>query len=237
MLKSEDLPGHLHHASLDALLDSTRTCEVCDLILHAAVSNYRRSLEAPVGTHRWGRFETVHAPENSSSNILHRAAYVKGFGPCMPRMESDCRGGGYFQPTDRVANWNPEFQFGRTALLSMTDMTERTDEKPVEDEALDLVELKKEIPKSYGVWLYGNIWVRHGSDGSNLTDLRYVGVGARFGSSGHIFHSINNTKGDVLIRGSALAICVEGSKLPFSPQPWNSILLKQSRESSIYSVA
>ena len=74
--------------------------------------------------------------------------------------------------------------------------------KPVEYTPPELAELTREIPQNYGVWRYRNWWARHGPDGSISADMQYVGVGARFGSSGHMFHSITNPGGDILIRDS-----------------------------------
>jgi len=214
-LQAEDLPGYPHHASLEALLASTRTCIMCSFILHAAVSNYRRSLEAPSGTYHWRRFETVSTLETPSSNAMRKATYVKVLGPCMPYKESDVCGsqqGGYFTPMkEKVLG---TYEFSKAVMLQIIGMTERTDEEPVEDALLELAELTKEIPRGYGVWLYGNWWARHGPDGSISTDKQYVGVGARFGGSGYMFDSINNPGGDILIRGSALAVCVESGKFP-----------------------
>jgi hypothetical protein len=134
--------------------------------------------------------------------------------------------GGYFTPMKEEV-W-VTYEINKAVMVQAIGMTERTDEEPVEYAPLELAELTKEIPRNYGVWLYGNWWAHHGPNGSISADMQYVGVGTRFGSSGHMFHSINNPGGDILIRGSSLAVCIENGKFPLFSATMNTILLKQS---------
>ncbi|KAF2176839.1 HET-domain-containing protein [Zopfia rhizophila CBS 207.26] len=182
LLPFEDHEGYPHHASLEALINSATTCAMCGIVLHAAVSNLRRSKEPPPGIRSWWkRYESVHTYQDVRSNALRRATYIKGLGPSMPTMQSDM---------------------------------------VVEEIPIDLDELRTQVPKSMGIWLYGNYW---SDPEANIQDVasqnRLMGVGARFGKSNHMFDSINNPKEWIHIRGSALSIATdEGKSLVSSMQ-------------------
>jgi hypothetical protein len=191
--------------------------------LYAAVSNYRRSLTPQGNTYRWKRYEKVHTMDDPASGIIREAAYVKQLGPCKPRRESDhCpRRGGFFSPARDDWDMNtPQLNVGGTVIRSLIGLEERSGEEPVEDAPIDLAELRREIPQGHGVWLYGNWWVPIGPKGVHVDDPQCMGVGARFGATGHMFDSVNNPKRDILVRGSALSVLVEKSNgRPFPPQP------------------
>ena len=54
-------------------------------------------------------------------------------------------------------------------------------------------------------------WVPTGPKGINVDDPQCMGVGARFGATGHMFDSVNNPKRDILVRGTALSLLVGNS--------------------------
>jgi hypothetical protein len=230
-LNFEELEGYPHHSSLNALLASAQTCLLCQFVLHAAVSNYRRSLKLSGGKYRWRRFETVLTHESPSNPTIRKAAYVKEFGQCMPTQESDTgpKPWGLITPME-MGDWDTNNVYGRTVVMKLTGMTENSNEEPVEDASVDLAELKKQIPSGHSIWLYGNYWTSEGPDSGDTSDLRLVGIGARFGSTNHMFHSVNNPRGDVLIRGSALSIIAGDGKLLLTPRLMR--LLNGNRKSS-----
>lgn len=157
MLMPEDLPAQLHHKSLDALITSCKTCALCKLVLHAAVSNYRRSLDQPEGQPRWRRFETIGMIDNPATGTVRKITYVKELGECMLIDESDVCGdnrGGYF--TSTKMNWSTDLQFGRAVIIAATGPEKNEWVAPVEDEPINLEELRKLVPATYGVWVYGN---------------------------------------------------------------------------------
>lgn len=112
LLMPEDLPAQPHHKSLDVLITSAKTCCLCKLTLHAAVSNYRRSLDPPMSQLRWKRFET------GTIDAVRKIAYVKELGECMVTGESDvCENrGGYFTTVNM--DWSMDFQFYRAVIIT-----------------------------------------------------------------------------------------------------------------------
>ncbi|CZR60323.1 uncharacterized protein PAC_10219 [Phialocephala subalpina] len=174
-LNFEDLEGYPHHSSLNALVVSAQTCLLCKFVLHAAVSNYRRSLKSSVGKYRRRRFETVHTHESPSDRTLRKAAYVKEFGQCMPTQESDTGPNpcGFITPMD-MGEWNTENVYGRPVVTAITRMTDNSNEQPVEDAPLDLAELKKQIPSGHSIWLYGNYWTSEGHGSGGKSELGLV---------------------------------------------------------------
>jgi hypothetical protein len=214
MLPSEELEGYPHHKSLNALIASSETCLLCKFVLHAAVSNYRRSLELPKEQRRWRRFETVHTIDDAATGVLRKTAYVKELGQCMLSSESDvCESScGYFTPMEM--NWDTELNFGRAVITAVRPSKDATGVEPVEDAPIDFDELRKQVPDTNGVWVYGNYWsVGEPTGDRDLSHINLVGLGARFGTSGYIFDSINNPERHILIRGSALSVFSEEGKL------------------------
>lgn len=199
-LKTEDVPAHPHQASLDALILSAQTCKLCHLVLHAAVSNYRRSDK---DGQRWRRYEQV-ATMDQGSTTTRTATYAKELGQCMPDVESDLcdqSRGGCFATGKFGTYWATLAQ--QTVMIATAGLTGTSDEEPVEGAPLDIPLLRRQIPSGYATWLYGNFWAPKGTD---VSQAQFVGVGARFGTSGHMFDAINNPERDVLIRGSALSV-------------------------------
>jgi hypothetical protein len=219
-LNFEDLEAYAHHSSLNALAASAQTCLLCKFVLHAAVSNYRRSLKLSGDKYRWRRYETVHTH-----------TYVKEFGQCMPTQESDTGPNpcGFITPID-MGDWNYENLYGGPIFAAIAGKRNNSNEEPVEDVPLDLAELEKQIPSGHSIWLYGNYWSPEGHSSGDKSELCLVGIGARFGSTNHIFHSVNNPNQSVLIRGSALSIIADDGKLILTPHLMR--LLNGSRKSS-----
>ncbi|CZR60751.1 uncharacterized protein PAC_10647 [Phialocephala subalpina] len=220
MLMPEDLPAQPHHKSLDTLITSSKICPLCKLVLHAAVSNYRRSLDQPKGEPHWIRFETIGAIDNPATGTVRKITYIKELGKCMVIDESDvCEDnrGGYF--TSMKMDWSTDLQFGRTVIIADTGQENHGLMAPVEDEPINLEELRKLVPATYGVWVHGNHWSKSGAANfeesvKDLTLINMVGIGARFGSSGSVFDAINNPTQSLHIRGSALSICTDEDEGP-----------------------
>lgn len=222
LLMPEDLPAQPHHKSLDALITSTKTCRLCKLILHAAVSNYRRSLDPPEGQLRWKRFDTVGTIDNPATGAVRKITYVKELGECMVAHESDvCENrGGYFTNVSANMDWGMDFRFNRTYIIATGGNGRAGGVAPIEDEPINLEELRKLVPATHGVWVYGNHWNK--GETANFDEsikdltLNMVGIGARFGSSGLVFDVINNPTRSLHIRGSALSICTDEGNFLFS---------------------
>lgn len=132
-LPFEDEEGETHHESLQALVNSMKTCSLCAFVLHAAVSNFRRSQERPSGSRPcWRRYETVCVPQDERGNNVRRAAYIKELGPAMPEFESDVvsgERGGYF--THMKFEWDTEMMYSSSVFVSVTGFTKAQDVEPV----------------------------------------------------------------------------------------------------------
>lgn len=215
-LPFEDAVGDAHHASLDALLASAKTCKACALVLHAAVSNLRRSQERQQDDRPcYTRYETVNTPDPGHENRLRKVAYTKALGPAMPAMESDVvtQGrGGYF--THVPTQWSTEMFMQASEFVAVPGFVDAHDIAPVESEAIDVKALRSQVPLNMGIWLYGNWWAELNTKSETHLDAQLLmGIGARFGTSGHLFDSINNVGKTLQLRGSALSVIAHDGEL------------------------
>lgn len=150
------------------------------------------------------------------ANATRLAAYVKELGRCYPSRESDIGSTGTYH------NWLNVDTYIRNGEVISEPFSTRVENEQLnvaapEDMTLDLRELKENIPSNCGIYLYGNYWLETEGDldqreAPTLEQLRLFGVGARFGTSAHMFDSINNPHQHVLLRGSALALAAVNSK-------------------------
>ncbi|KAH7366605.1 heterokaryon incompatibility protein-domain-containing protein [Pyrenochaeta sp. MPI-SDFR-AT-0127] len=226
-LPFEDAIGHAHHASLDSLITSAETCTTCELVLHAAVSNLRRSQKRnPDARPCYTRYETVRTPDPQHTTRLRDVIYTKVLGPAMPVMESDVvtpGRGGYF--THVPTEWSTEKSTPMTKIVAATGFVDAHDIEPVESETIDVQDLRKQVPQNMGVWLYGNWWAPLNPKSDTQLDSWYLmGIGARFGTSGHLFDSINNIERKLQIRGSALSVSARDAfPPPYMPRRFREV--------------
>jgi hypothetical protein len=217
-LLTEDLGAVRHHKSLDALLDSAKSCKLCKLILHAATSNYQRSLEDKDSkVPRWRRYETLDTITHPDSKDISKVVMVKEFGACSPTTESestkpgDARGG-WLSPLPM--DWTVGMESSsstRAVFIHIVNENKEVNVPPVEDRTIPSDTLKAIVPTNYGIWVYGNQWsmddkvVSLNDCAKDLSKANLVGIGARFASSAFIGDAINNPKKHIHIRGSALS--------------------------------
>jgi hypothetical protein len=190
-LPMEDgLACYPHHRSRDALERSAKNCPGCKIILRAAIANWRDSRAIRGGKGYWRRFEKInYITEGSSGQDI---MYMKEYGSCMPA------------------------KFGKGGVFAPTGSFDEDGEHVWRESlpALEALELESSTA-SMRVWLYGNWW----SDPNEPlgkgkhSDLRLVGIGARFGRSPSIQDAINNKPNDMHIRGSAVGVCTNDGKL------------------------
>lgn len=120
--------------------------------------------------------------------------------------------GGYFD-TSRM-EWDPKSRSNRTVIIATPNVQNDGGKAPVEDQSIDMEELRNLVPATYGVWVYGNHWSKNGAASfqesiKDLSAINMVGIGARFGSSGSVFDALNNPTRSLHIRGSGLSICTD----------------------------
>jgi len=127
--------------------------------------------------------------------------------------------GGYFAMENM--NWSTDLHFSRAVIIAADVNEQAGGVAPIEDEPINLEELRKLVPATHGVWVYGNHWSK--CETANFQEsikdptlINMVGIGARFGSSGLVLDAINNPTRSLHIRGSALSICMDEGNFLFS---------------------
>lgn len=128
----------------------------------------------------------------------------------MPDMESDVitgDRGGFF--THVQFDWDTEMMYPNSVFARALGFTEAHNIEPVEAAVIDVDDLSARIPTNMGIWLYGNYWHQPEASEKPFDGWYLMGIGARFGTSGHVFDSINNSKRSVHIRGSSLSLSVD----------------------------
>jgi len=183
-LPPEDGPGVPHYPTRAALEDSAQTCDVCPLILKAAISHYTNHRKARYGKGFWRQYDTRDYPDGTS---VRRVSRLKSFGSCMPAEASTLPPklpGGVISPTGIIRMEGEHIDDG---LVGFDDLN-------LED-----------IPPDLPVWLYGNWW----SEGEawERDKFKIMGVGARFGTSPSHFDAFGTKPGDLHLNGSLIRIC------------------------------
>jgi hypothetical protein len=191
MLPPEDGPGVAHHASYAALEQSAKTCDVCPLILKAAISYHSKHGSSRFGKGFWREYSTRDYPKGQS---FVRVTRIKSFGACLPAQKSTIQSnlpGAVIAPTGTI----------------------RMEGDHIDDGLPDLDDLSlKDVPSDMPVWLYGNWW----SDGaaSDRDSFRIMGIGARFGKSSSPLDAFGTKDGELHLRGSPIRICKDDGKVP-----------------------
>lgn len=195
-LQPEDLLGTPHHSSREALEASAKSCRLCHMILRAAVANYRDSRGRRNGKGYWREF--VAAKHHSGSGVRD-VTFVKDLGANMP------------------VNTTGHSKGGAKPILAHTgnitaDGTHIDDDEPSLDEPTIDEDETADLP----VWLYGNWWSESEPKESNSTSqMRLMGVGARFGKTQSHFDAFNCKPDWIHVRGSQLGICAsDGEQTP-----------------------
>jgi len=158
------------------------------MILRAAISNYQDFRGTRHGKGYWRQFNAVKYHDQSG---VRDVTYIKEMGACMP-------------PTKTDFNKGPGGVIAPTGMIDADGHHLKNEEALSKLEALEIGSSIDTLP----VWLYGNWWAESEprQDG-DLSHLRLVGVGARFGRSESHFDAFNVKPGDISLRGSAIGIC------------------------------
>jgi hypothetical protein len=151
-LLTEELEGYPHKANLEELIASSNSCSFCALVLHAAVSNYRRSLDLGEENYRWRRFEPVMLGDDPESEGVRKTVYKKELGMCKPAEESDlCKyRGGYFTPVN-MKDCPFDWQFAETMFIGTIEMSNADGKASDEEEPIDLEDLRRKISRDHRV--------------------------------------------------------------------------------------
>ncbi|KAK6953153.1 hypothetical protein Daesc_005453 [Daldinia eschscholtzii] len=199
-LQPEDVLATPHHASRRALEASAKTCQLCAMVLRAAISNYRDSRGRKNGMGYWRQFNAVNYHEGSN---VRRITYVKELGATMPATATDYANKG----------------MGRGVLAATGNI--KADGNHVGDDNLNLesVSINEDDSADLPVWVYGNWWAAREPNGPGDTShLRLMGIGARFGKTQSHFDAFNNRADQVSLRGSFIGICTSDGNV-FSEIP------------------
>jgi hypothetical protein len=205
-LQPEDIPASPHHKSRRALEQSARTCRLCGMVLRAAISNYRDSRGLRHRRGYWKVFHSIRIQE--APGTIRDVTYAIHMGSSLPVGESPLWNAG--RPVVIPAllpggNWN-----AWRHVVAPTGTFDANYDHIAREEALpdmgslDLNEPADDMP----VWLYGNWWGAGPPQGDgDSSHLRFMGIGARFGRSHHIFDACNTEDGKAHLRGSAIRVC------------------------------
>lgn len=199
-LPSEELPGYPHQTSRQALETSAKTCRACKLVLGAARSNYRFSRNTRYSKGFWRELSSLKYVEDFA---VRDVTISKELGSCAPTTDTTSgrqnRGAVVIAPTGCI-------DASGEHLLEEETSTEDT----IWLESMEILSSTAPIK----VWLYGNWWQDiQQSDGDDRSDMRLVGIGARFGRSALIWDAINNTTDHVHLCGSAIGVCTNDGLL------------------------
>ncbi|KAK0629359.1 heterokaryon incompatibility protein-domain-containing protein, partial [Bombardia bombarda] len=189
-LQPEDVFATAHHPSRKALETSAKRCVLCRMVLQAAVSSYKDTRGIRNGRGYWRQFDGVLYQD--VDNTVRNVSYVKELGSCMPVTSTDFRKG----PT------------GGPAVVAPTGAPnpegEHVEEKIPRLEGLDLNEPPEDMP----VWVYGNFWAENeGKAGGDTSNLRLMGIGARFAKSASHFDVFGGSRDQIKLCGSSIGLC------------------------------
>ena len=199
-LQPEESAAYPHHQSRAALEKSAKTCNLCSLVLNAAISNYRDSNGSRFGSRYWIEFFGIDFADGmGGTRFIH---YNRELGPFPPSTSSDfariskeCRGQPIRAPTGHINHHTRQ---------ALPDGGKLQDNK-----ALDL----ETYEKSMSVWLYANFWAgKQPESESDQTAWRLMGFGARFARSSSIFDSIGTHKDKISLRGGSIGVCTDDGK-------------------------
>lgn len=194
-LQPEDNAGTPHHVSRTALELSAKTCNLCAMILRAALSNYRDSRGIRDGRGYWRILSGIRL---QSPRGIRDMRYTKDMGSCRPT-STDSYGDNFrvIAPTGIFDDNHEHF--------------------PSSEGTPDLKSLgldDRDPPIDMPVWLYGNWWAAASPKGDgDISHARLVGIGARFGRTQSVFDAFGNKAGEVHLRGSGISICTTDGKL------------------------
>lgn len=191
-LQPEDVLATPHHKSRKDLEISAQSCNLCRLILRAAISHYKESRGVRNGV---GCYVHVYAVTLIDESGPRDVNYTKQLGSCYPATKQDyCSQGGVTGPTGNIdASGQHLRDPGAMPNLEALTIENETDCLPV--------------------WLYGNWWAAS-EPKEDFSHLRLMGIGARFGKTGNQLDAFNTESGQANICGSPLGICTtEGAYL------------------------
>jgi len=188
-LPPEDGPGVPHYATHAALAECVRTssCDVCPLLLKAAISHYTHHQNVRYGKGFWRQFDIRHYAD--ANGAARKVSRFTSFGSCVPaeaRTAPSQLSGGVMAPTGIIRMEGEHMNDGLADLDHLT----------LEDIPLDLP-----------VWLYGNWW----SDGeaSERDKFKFMGIGVRFGTSASHFDAFGTEAGNLQLNGSLIRVGVD----------------------------
>ena len=198
-LQPEDVRGKLHHKSRRALEESAETCEVCRMILRAAISNYKDAWRTRHGRGYWVKLVGVEYVDETGSRDL----FVKtALGACMPAEGKTLPSmkGQVLAPTGHIDS----------------------EGRNIKDDAPDLgaLGLDEDPTGDMPVWPYGDWWAASAPvEEGDQSHLRLVRVGARFARSESVLDVFNTGPGNMELRGSAIGICSNDGEQPRAHLP------------------
>lgn len=206
-LPPEDVGATAHHKSGKALEQSAQSCILCDMILHAAISNYRDSQGVRHGKGYWRQFDRVKLNDGSDIKDM---MYVKEMGANCPNPGtpdfSQRRSRPLIMGLPAGAGFYRKFS---TTVILPTSILDSNGHPIEDDKALSQLEALTigNPADSLPVWLYGNFWAdSKPKENEAQSHLRLMGIGARFGSSPMPSDAFGSNPGEISLRGSAIGI-------------------------------
>ena len=198
-LQPEESAAYPHHQSRAALEKSAETCNLCRLVLNAAISNYRDSNGSRFGSGYWVEAFGINFANGMDSTRF--VEYVRDLGSFTPSTSSDFA---------RISKeYRRQTMFGPTGHINHHTLQTLPDKKLLDNKALDL----ETYEKSMSVWLYANFWAgKQPESESDQTAWRLMGFGARFARSSSIFDSIGTHKDTINLRGGSIGVCTNNGK-------------------------
>ncbi|GAP92189.1 putative heterokaryon incompatibility protein [Rosellinia necatrix] len=192
-LQAEDVRGTPHHKTRKALEESAKSCILCEMVLRAAISNYRDSR----GTrHGRGYWRQSHAVDYHDQGSVRDVMYTKEMGSCMPESSTDYRTGAGRPVISPTGVFDADFKH-----------IQKADDEPPSLETLEIGGPGDDL-SDLPVWLYGNWWADSEPKGQgDDSHLWFMGVGARFARSQSHFDVFNLDPGSISLRGSAIGVC------------------------------
>ena len=149
-LQPEDVRGTPHHKTRRALKESAKTCVLCNMVLCAAISNYRDSSGTRHGRGYWRQTNII----NLSG--VGKLTYTKNFGSCPPAFDSD-----YGNGSVGLMTASGRYDTNYSHL--------KNDHEPPDLDLLELDISTDEMP----VWLYGN-WLAGSKPPEDKTDHSHL---------------------------------------------------------------
>ncbi|KAK4248959.1 putative heterokaryon incompatibility protein [Corynascus novoguineensis] len=218
-LPPEHMDGTPHYSSRKALESSAESCKLCALVLRAALSNCRDSRGIRYGTGYWRVFESISVQDDSG---IQEVMSIKDMGSSAPEGETRYNA---LRPA-AIYSGGP---FATSFLRAMASeswaciaSTGKTDERLRHLDtgevlpALGLDDPDEDMP----VWVYGNWWaVGPPGDVGEMSPMRLVGIGARFGRTPRIQDAYGSNDGDLHLRGSAIGVCTTDDSALFQHVP------------------